>query len=1088
VTTQPRQTFTDAQRMEVRSYVQLAREVIAQYWPMRTFIHHNPLHGLEGLPFDKAIKQGAHLFGGRGYLSNEIFRRYFKKGRIGLDDLQATVAPLAAAKQVTFSGRPTSHVEVLIASMVHGISEPHRHPSDAPDLEEKETVAKIASWLKSVGTGITPAPAPLAPWDTVELPLHETCAAWCDQTIGTTIVETINREMVKWCSAFLDEGEATWSMPDRQKKFYQVWKFLAQHDMSVRLIGIRNAAQKIAALSDRPEDALLESLTILKIPKSAWEEYLALQLAALPGWTGYIKWRVDQGNFPWQQQHPIDLVKYLAVRLFYERELVDRSCREELGIPGDCDAIRSYMSTYPHAYWVRREWVAGHLEKPVAQQARRLTRTRRGPDAGAWESFGREKFRESNDRRAEEAVTFAAQRLFDLAKALAIDPAAIESTAPSDVQTLLDWLEGFPASQHGPRWLEAFEANHRRQVLGELAAGVRHAAAHPRSGDQGSPSRPLAQVVFCIDVRSEVFRRHLEHRGGYETWGLAGFFGVPLDYQPFNAHHAVAHCPVLLRPKNQIREVPRSYHVEEAERHKTAAQLSKAAHTLLHDLKENVVTPYVMVEAVGWLFGLPLFGKTLFPSRYHAIARWVKAFLMPSIATTLTVEKITRKEGEDMVAAEQHATIREIVRERFGLHGTALSSALLEQIRKKAMETVEGTNDIVARTLKLSPQDEDRFYESLRQEHGISPRGLSDRLHRITHTGFSLIEQAYFVEAALRLMGLTSNFSRVVVFCAHGSTSLNNPYESALDCGACGGNQGLPNARVIAAMANKPAVREMLQERGIEIPSDTHFFATQHDTTSDHVRIVDLEDVPATHRKDLQLLTEDLVEAGRQAALERGIFLDPAADRLDSSVAQQQAQRRGKDWAQVRPEWGLSKNSLIVIGRRDITQSVNLGGRSFLHSYDHRQDASGKFLETIMTAPLVVAQWINMEHYFSTVDNEVYGSASKIYHNVVGRIGVMTGVWSDLRIGLPAQTVWNGREPYHEPMRLLAVIEAPRERLRAIINRQPLLEQLFYREWVTLVALDPQDNAFYQYDGINEWIFLGGGSHDQLNTASHERN
>lgn len=237
----------------------------------------------------------------------------------------------------------------------------------------------------------------------------------------------------------------------------------------------------------------------------------------------------------------------------------------------------------------------------------------------------------------------------------------------------------------------------------------------------------------------------------------------------------------------------------------------------------------------------------------------------------------------------------------------------------------------------------------------------------------------------------------------------------------------------------------------------------------------------------MQRLIADLAEAGSQAALERGANLDTLAEPVGPSIAQQRARRRSEDWAQVRPEWGLSKNSLIIIGRRALTQTVNLQGRAFLHSYDHWQDASGKLLETIMTAPLVVAQWINMEHYFSTVDNEVYGSGSKVYHNVAGRIGVMTGVWSDLRIGLPAQTVWNGREPYHEPMRLLAVIKAPRERIRAIINRQPLLEQLFDRGWMTLMALEPQDGVFYQCDGLNGWTWIQGGSHDQLNTASHER-
>jgi uncharacterized protein YbcC (UPF0753/DUF2309 family) len=142
-------------------------------------------------------------------------------------------------------------------------------------------------------------------------------------------------------------------------------------------------------------------------------------------------------------------------------------------------------------------------------------------------------------------------------------------------------------------------------------------------------------------------------------------------------------------------------------------------------------------------------------------------------------------------------------------------------------------------------------------------------------------------------------------------------------------------------------------------------------------------------------------------------------------------------------------------------------------------------LETIMTAPLVVAQWINMEHYFSTVDNEVYGSGSKIYHNVVGRIGVMTGVWSDLRIGLPAQTVLNGRAPYHEPMRLLTVIEAPRDRISAIIGRHPLLQQLFHRKWVGLVALDPGEGSFYHYDGAAGWR-RGGEDDDRLDVTSDE--
>lgn len=1010
-------SYSDTQWMQLRAVILLSSEIIAPYWPMRTFVHHNPLHGLEELHFEEAAQRAQQVLGGKGYLSLELFRDYARSGRILPRHIDAALKPRAHDKQVTLGDHQITDFDVLRAQLLHGLSAP---PEDVLDAmiacrPDRTVITAVADHLSR---GLEPANVEEAQGDDnpAVLGRHATLASWCDRTLGTDITAGINREMIKWCEAFLDEDHAAWAMPGRENGFYAAWRSLAALEWSP--CGIPQSRRKLARLPAHPEDALLDHLASLGIPPDLWQDYLALHFAALPGWVSFIKWRADQTDYEWQQAHPIDLVQYLAARLWYERELVQQVCRTELGIDGNVQAIRGAAAS-----------------KDSSETDRTGFRHR----SWSW-------------------------RLVALAAALEIAPSGLMDTAPETLKTVLDWQDSFPEASHGPVWLNAFEAGYQEQLLAKLRPNL-------SKSPSATPVRPQSQAVFCIDVRSESFRRHLEAVGDYGTFGFAGFFSVFIRYQAMGSVHDTDQFPVIMKAKNTVREVPRIYQSQLLSRHRAGTKLLHAAHTLLHDLKENVVTPYVMVESLGWFYSLPLIGKTVFASWYHTWAVRLRRIFVPRVSTSLTVDKLSREEVTEMLAAEQRGIIRRALQKRFGDRYLNLSLERLEYLRKRALDESHGGDH--APKGSLSAEEEATFVQVLREQYRINPGGAFARMERITRMGFTLAEQVFTVETALRMMGLTENFARLVLFCGHGSTSENNPFEAALDCGACGGNTGKPNARVLAIMANKAPVREALAKNGLVIPQDTYFIAGQHDTTTDTVELFDLEDIPHTHLNDLLRLDRDLAEAGRRNSRERCGRFPELPSTLSPAKAAREARRRSGDWSQVRPEWGLSGNAAFIIGRRDLTQGIDLGGRAFLHSYDHRRDVTGRLLEIVMTGPQVVGQWINMEHYFSTVDTEVYGSGSKIYHNVVGRFGIMSGPQSDLRTGLAWQTVMSGPRPYHEPMRMLTVIEAPRERILQIIRRHRILRQLYDNEWVHLMALDPDQGSFFYYVPRQGWTPVG---------------
>ncbi len=356
--------------------------------------------------------------------------------------------------------------------------------------------------------------------------------------------------------------------------------------------------------------------------------------------------------------------------------------------------------------------------------------------------------------------------------------------------------------------------------------------------------------------------------------------------------------------------------------------------------------------------------------------------------------------------------------------------------------------------------------------HGACAQsGAHGHTHDAHAIGIPPADRVPLAEGILRAMSMTGNFARLVLLVGHGSTVVNNPHATGLDCGACAGMTGEASARIGAALLNDPAVRKGLVERGIEIPADTWFIGALHDTCVDAVTLYDTDRLPASYAEELAELKSWLHQAGEVTRLQRAVRLGLEDESLEAITAN--VRRRSRDWAQVRPEWALAGCAAFIAAPRVRTRGLDLGGRTFLHDYDWRADEGFGVLELIMTAPMVVAAWINLQYYGSTTDNRRFGSGNKVLHNVVGgAIGVLEGNAGDLRVGLPMQSLHDGKQWMHEPLRLSVFLEAPQAAIDDIIARHDLVRQMLDNGWLHLFRMDDQDGTHRRLPGVG-WQALG---------------
>lgn len=306
-------------------------------------------------------------------------------------------------------------------------------------------------------------------------------------------------------------------------------------------------------------------------------------------------------------------------------------------------------------------------------------------------------------------------------------------------------------------------------------------------------------------------------------------------------------------------------------------------------------------------------------------------------------------------------------------------------------------------------------------------------------------QKAATAAAVLTAMSMTSGHARLVLLVGHGAGVTNNPHASAYHCGACGGYTGKVSARLLAALLNDPETRQGLAAHGIALPDDTLFVAGLHDTASDTVTL--FPDTPSPgHVHDLARAAARLAGAGAMARAERAVRLPGAAA---ATIA-----RRAAGWAEPHPEWGLAGCAAFIAAPRAVTAGRDLAGRAFLHSYDWRADVGFATLELILTAPVVVASWISLQYFGSSVAPDAFGGGNKLIHNVTGGIGVVQGNGGVLRTGLPWQAVHDGSRLVHEPLRLSVLIEAPPVAITDVLARHDELRRLCDNRWLHLFALE----------------------------------
>ncbi|WP_395745918.1 putative inorganic carbon transporter subunit DabA [Prosthecobacter sp.] len=908
--------------------------------PLGVFIHYNTLRSFQHRRFEEAVLEGADLYKAEPYLSEEAYQLERGRGRILDEDIDAV---LSREPDLEILPGRLSRRELRRAMLIPGVRRVNGI-NISWQLEE-------GGWLDSFRSDLPPASAAALRVDSPQA-LWEACLARVkpqpppppvmpkrprDVVLaqhGIDMDALIHPPLIRLTAAYLDQGIAYWPMPHRDK-------------------GLLKAARKI----------MPQAFAIFPAHFSGVRAEFLRQEAAGMDAEAVVLEALEQLGVPLSQWEDFVTEELLALR----------------GWAGMVHMLEQDATLAPHDR-VRcsvMELLALRLTYTVA-----ALKDIAG-DTLAWRSTPLPVPRF-------DPLTHVA-RVFDVVQLLGVSSRELAALADEEVARLVQEILASHEIERRRLLHLAYERRHERRVLIPLAKHRSMPAV------VSSSNRLVAQVLFCIDEREESMRRALEEVDhAIETVGVAGFFGVAINYAGIDDAGGVSLCPVVVDPRHAVREVPVEEHEHLHLRRQDLRRLWGGVARNGFISSRTLVRGWFSTACLGFLSLFPLALRVLTPLAFGRFTRFLNRAFLPEPRTEFAFMR------DD--AASRDATT-----------------------------------------------------------------GL---MH-----GFTTEELAGCVYEVLGPAGLDKGHARLVVILGHGSTSLNNPYESAYCCQACGGRTGAPNARLFALVANRPVVREALRAKGVVIPEDTWFLGGCHDTCNEDIHFFDLDLLPETHRGDLVRVHQSLDKARTLNAHERARRFEAAGRSVAPESSLRHVQERAEHIGEPRPEYGHCTNAVAFVGRREITKGLFMDRRAFLASYDATKDPGDEALAHVLHAAIPVCYSINLDYYFSAVDNDVYGSGTKLPHNINGLLGVMNGYQGDLRTGLPVQAV-----EIHEPVRILFIVETTPERLMKVIRADDELNEIVGNQWIRLATMDPDDGHVEVYrDGVFEKL---AGDEEPLPVAS----